>query len=741
MSLTKLDVGIVTGILALAVWVLIPFWRPGIANANDMLCSIYRLFALDASWHGKVFYPRLAPDFAFGYGVPLFQVYAPLTFYIAEFFHLAGLGFIAAIKATFSLGLFLSGLGMYLYGLTIFHSRIGALLAAIAYVYAPYQLLNIYERGASAESFSLALLPWVLWAFYRLYAGGSHLWFLASTGSVAALLLTHNTTGPFFLPVLLSYLLVLYLGQRDWHRLLLCLAAVSLALGLSLFFLFPAIVESKYVNTSDLITGIGDPRSNLRPWHDLIQRTWFFDYWGPQRFRLGQVPALVTLLSLGVLIFQPWPMRRWLIFFVLVLIGALLLQLPIAYVFWDRTPLVSVIQFPWRLLAFVSLSSAVLIGSLPGLAARLIRSPLLEGKRWLHNGTATALTSLVALPLIVTATARLSPENSTIWYQIEESGINRLALYERGLSDFDLFSDYQPIWVQERMTDVPYSRPQPPKVSLPPLGSPPHIHVLEYQPPSISLAVEAKETFPLRFHLFYFPGWQVSVDGRLVPTYTSSELGLVTAEIPPGRHQVELNFGDTFVRQVSTALSLFSLLAYLGIVAWLLRRRPWITGLLGFLLLGGIIAWHTWPTTTPGLRDGVQANLENKALLLGYALDKDSYRPGETARLSLYWLGLQQMPQDYKVFVHLVNERDSQKFGQHDGHPVYGFTPTTRWEPGELVVDEHQVPLGETIPPGIYRLLVGMYRPDVMKNLVVRQAPQVLPGDRIALTQIEIQGK
>jgi hypothetical protein len=117
------------------------------------------------------------------------------------------------------------------------------------------------------------------------------------------------------------------------------------------------------------------------------------------------------------------------------------------------------------------------------------------------------------------------------------------------------------------------------------------------------------------------------------------------------------------------------------------------------------------------------------------------WRPGDTLTLHLYWL-VQRTPADnYKVFLHLAKLDDSDKVAQGDSEPILGYSPTTRWEPGEVVIDEYQMRLDKTVPPGTYQLLVGMYRPDVMKNLAVKQAPQVLPGDRIVLTQINIQGE
>ncbi len=60
------------------------------------------------------------------------------------------------------------------------------------------------------------------------------------------------------------------------------------------------------------------------------------------------------------------------------------------------------------------------------------------------------------------------------------------------------------------------------------------------------------------------------------------------------------------------------------------------------------------------------------------------------------------------MFVHLLGP-DGQVVAQHDGDPVGGYTPTTRWKQGELVADTHRLLLGENVAPGEYELRAGMY--------------------------------
>ena len=328
----KPHAGIIGVIVLLAGLAAIPLRLPGIANSDDILPTIYRVFSLHASWQAGIFYPRLSSDLAYAYGVPLFQFYPPLASYVAELFHVIGLGFINAIKATYFLGLICAGLGMYACVVRLYGSRAVALLAAVAYMYAPYYFVDIYKRGAMAEALALALLPWVLWAFCNLHTTGGRGWFALSALLLAALVLTHNSLSLFFLPLLIVYCAVLGIGRRWW----LCLAAATLGLGLSAFFWLPAIAERGYVNLTLLTQGMYDVMGYLLPLRDLLQRAVFFDYSAQQAFRWGLLPAILTLTGFVVALWRLRPQRRLILFFALVVMIPLLLQSSFAGPFWER---------------------------------------------------------------------------------------------------------------------------------------------------------------------------------------------------------------------------------------------------------------------------------------------------------------------------------------------------------------------------------------------------------------------
>ena len=77
-------------------------------------------------------------------------------------------------------------------------------------------------------------------------------------------------------------------------------------------------------------------------------------------------------------------------------------------------------------------------------------------------------------------------------------------------------------------------------------------------------------------------------------------------------------------------------------------------------------------------------------------------------RLTLYWQAPDHVATGYTVFAHLLDTTGT-ICGQGDGLPLSGFYPTTAWDAGEIVVDEHEVRLQDGAPAGPYRLIVGLY--------------------------------
>ncbi len=84
-------------------------------------------------------------------------------------------------------------------------------------------------------------------------------------------------------------------------------------------------------------------------------------------------------------------------------------------------------------------------------------------------------------------------------------------------------------------------------------------------------------------------------------------------------------------------------------------------------------------------------------------------------RLKVIWQSLQPLDQNWKVFIHLVDSND-QVVTQFDGYPQ---PVTHEWTPGELINDAYPLQLPPAVPPGPYRLFIGLYDESTFARLPV----------------------
>jgi mannosyltransferase len=96
------------------------------------------------------------------------------------------------------------------------------------------------------------------------------------------------------------------------------------------------------------------------------------------------------------------------------------------------------------------------------------------------------------------------------------------------------------------------------------------------------------------------------------------------------------------------------------------------------------------------------------------------------------------MSQNYKVFVHFTGGDSTTMWAQHDGDPVEGFTPTTRWLPGEVIADRHALYIPPEAPPDSYKLFTGMYEWETVRNLTILTPDAASPSNRIFLGEVEV---
>jgi 4-amino-4-deoxy-L-arabinose transferase-like glycosyltransferase len=137
----------------------------------------------------------------------------------------------------------------------------------------------------------------------------------------------------------------------------------------------------------------------------------------------------------------------------------------------------------------------------------------------------------------------------------------------------------------------------------------------------------------------------------------------------------------------------------------------------------------------------VEVSFNGEIALHGYALSDDTLHPGEALTVTLFWERTGNVSEVYHVFVHLLSE-DDQLWGQHDGLPLLSTYPTSQWADGISLPDPHDVPVRPDIPPGRYRLMVGMYRWPTLERLpALRADGSRWLHDSVVLTELSVSAQ
>ena len=110
-------------------------------------------------------------------------------------------------------------------------------------------------------------------------------------------------------------------------------------------------------------------------------------------------------------------------------------------------------------------------------------------------------------------------------------------------------------------------------------------------------------------------------------------------------------------------------------------------------------------TVSTGSAIALGVNLDDKILLKGAVLEKNTFERGEMLGVTFRWQALSPIEQPYVVFIHLI-DADGNLVAQDDGQP---HLPTTEWSRGMQIVDPHQLTIPPGTPAGEYELRVGMY--------------------------------
>jgi hypothetical protein len=729
----------------------------------------HRVVAMRHALGQGLAFTRWLPDLAFGYGYPFFSYRASLSYALALGLFLTGLTLPWALNLVYVLSILGCGVGAYLLARDLFGPAAG-FVAAAAYAYAPYQFLDALLRGNAPESVALALMPFVLWAFRRLALDGGRRWFAAAVGLLVALYMTHNISSLLFTPVLWGAMALTVLVYRRRARWRWVLVGLVLAAGVSACLWLPALAEKGYVQLfMSRVTRNNDFHYNFLQLVEIVAPPAPVDTAlmnPPMEIHLGLVQAALAALGAVVGFVR---VRRWttggdtpLLQRERLVVIALFAFLAVAFVYlsteaslwlWEHVPLLPFVQFPWRFVGRAALPVALLAGALfvsgspapspaPALPSRVTRSFTILAP----------FLPLVAVCLLILAVFPSTYPPLGYCPTAPYPTIEDVHRYERasGLVGVDPEGSYFPVWVERRPEGSPLEAQYGVGGTISRFDEtvlPDGAAVLESEagPNRARLVVDSPVAFRARYLSFYFPGWRVWVDGEEVELAPSDPEGLMTFDVPAGRHEVTVRFGRTALRVGADLLSLLSLVAVAALSALLSRvtrsftasapsRRLAVALSLSFLCLLGLKLLLVDRADTlfrrPALRaDGTLPGIPRPfnqpyadgLTLLGADVDGSEMPADGSLRADLYWTARERPAGRYQATVYLVGP-EGFLWSAPDSYRPRGYhrpPPTYSWEPGRYALDSHVVePLPGT-PPGSYRVVLTVFDRETLAPLSV----------------------
>jgi len=484
-----------------------------------------------------ILYPRWAPDFNNGFGIPLFNYVYPLPNYVTVLFHLLGFSFIDSFKLNMIFASIIGAIFFYLWA-KLYWKNLGAVVSSILYTFSPYHFVDVYVRGSVGEVWSLALFPGLLWSFTQFSNRKKPVFFTISSVLLSLLIFSHNILALLFFIFFISYCLFLSIRQKNKKEYFKNLILILLiGLGLSSPFWMPALFESKYVTGLQIF----DLKQYFPEIYQLVIPSWGYGFSGKEilnqmSFQIGVVNILAVLVSFIVLV-KNKKSRGLLIFFIVWFLATIFLMIPYSSWFWDNIPFFNYFQFPWRFLSLTILIASFLGGSIINAVS----------KRWVKNLFASGFILIVIFLSLGYAKAPFYHKRTDSYY------LTRSNFTDGTNSPGNSFNTK---W----LSAIP-SKKKDKFEFIKGSGS---ITTNNIKPQYYRLTVNVKEDSQVIINTAYFPGWISFVDGK--KKEVDNYKGRMLIKIPSGMHKVELIFSDTPIRAVSYIyffISIF-LLAFLG---------------------------------------------------------------------------------------------------------------------------------------------------------------------------------
>ncbi len=354
-------------ILTVGLWGLM--WR--VMIGDDYRFHFVRLQSAYFGWKDGQIVPQVNPEILGGMGYAYNLFYGPLVTYVAAILRFLISSWPLVVNLIYILTMIGSGVVMCWVMMRITKKKSLATISAVLYMMAPYHLANIYSRSALGELAAFCFVPILLLGLYMLVQQQKQAArYLAIAGS--GLLLTHNASIVVFGVMAALYLLLNIEKVANFQSLKRLVIGGVVALGLSAFFWMP-MLEAKFSAADYGIFNSAYAKAYFGASAEAMNEKYLrLMGYGAERMSGSYITEQnITIGILGIIaLVGYWFVRQRIgnkseqklldslyviTLIMLVIMGGWFPWQVMPGVFWQ-------IQFPWRFLGVVMLTTSILAG-------------------------------------------------------------------------------------------------------------------------------------------------------------------------------------------------------------------------------------------------------------------------------------------------------------------------------------------------------------------------------------------
>ena len=512
-------------------------FHPGLYSAHDIWHHVARLYHYQKAVFGEAFPPYWIGTLAGGLGYPLFFFSYPLPYLIGLPILLLGINIFDTLKILFFITYFASGVLMFFLVNSVYKNRTAGLLAAIIYLWAPYRFVTILVAASLSIAFSFTFLPLTLWGIFAASQGKSKSGLILTSLGIAGIILSHLQSIIPLIPLFLFFFLAILYNAQDKKRFVTNVAlGIILGLGLSSFYLLPALYYSGSV--------LGYGEIYLKGF--IILKQLIYSKWGygiinnsakegPFSFQLGIAQWLVVLATLATFFFKKIPKKEKVVSSLL-LVGfviSILMLFDISAPIWAFLAKFTPVNYPYRFMLPAVFISSFLAGYLYTKLAKPVRF---------------VFAVLIILIALFTNRNHLRVNMYTNY---------ALADYIGAEATTSSYHEYWPKWAEIGLLARHFDSP------VDTAGVKTQDVMQNEEELAFKAAVPKDETITIN-HLAY-PGINLYVDS-VKTNYSRAKDGRIMVDIAKGNHQILVQFEKTKIIKIGELVSCLSIVFLILIV-------------------------------------------------------------------------------------------------------------------------------------------------------------------------------